>query len=154
MHSDFERRLWLFYRNVCVTIENLFIPVVTRENLTIPQARILLFIHEATAATVGEVSSAIRMNGGNCSTMCKKLEARGYLQRTRSREDERIVWLKLTEQGKATLERIYQTVYEAQKPLLEELSEKDSQQIMEELDQLEQFFGRMATGTKIMAKER
>ena len=45
------------------------------------------------------------MGQANTSTLCKKLERSGYLTRTRGEQDERIVTLALTGDGRQALDR-------------------------------------------------
>ena len=80
-------------------------PLVQPEELTILQSYCLILISQQDM-TVGALSEQLLTGQANTSTMCKKLEKAGYLKRVRKAEDERVVTLKLTEQGEQTLERI------------------------------------------------
>ena len=94
-HKTLWEKLYVIKTGVIKTID----PIVRREGLTIMQGFVLNAIAKCPCATVSGLAKAIDVNQGNTSTICKKLEQMGYLTRTRSKQDERIVTLALTEQG-------------------------------------------------------
>lgn len=55
--------------------------------------------------TISALSERAQMGQANTSTLCKKLERSGYLTRTRGEQDERIVTLALTGDGRQALDR-------------------------------------------------
>ena len=80
-------------------------PVVQAEGLTPLQASVLLQLTRQDAA-VGDISEATCMGQANASSLCKKLEQGGYLTRSRSCPDGRVVTLSLTPKGRETAGRI------------------------------------------------
>ncbi len=80
-------------------------PIVQAEGLTPLQASVLLQLARRDAA-VGDISEATCMGQANASSLCKKLEQGGFLTRSRSRSDGRVVTLSLTPVGRETAERI------------------------------------------------
>lgn len=61
---------------------------------------VLRFIYERGAVTVGDVQEYIYRSPSTASTMLAKLEEQGYLTRTRSEEDNRVVIVELTDAGR------------------------------------------------------
>ena len=84
-------------------------PVVQSQGLTPLQAMVLLLVAQGDL-TVGALSENTNMGQANASTLCKKLERGGYLIRTRSEKDERIVNLSLTDTGRQALERVEERI--------------------------------------------
>ena len=80
-------------------------PVVQAEGLTPLQACVLMQLSQRDA-TVGNISEAAFMGQANASSLCKKLEREGFLTRSRSCPDRRVVTLSLTPMGRETVERI------------------------------------------------
>jgi len=80
-------------------------PIVQAEGLTPLQASVLLQLAHRDAA-VGDISEATCMGQANASSLCKKLEQGGYLTRSRSCPDGRVVTLSLTPKGRETAGRI------------------------------------------------
>lgn len=84
-------------------IERVLSPITQRYGLTPMQTAALHFISANSEATVGNIFRSFELNQGNASSMCKKLEAEGYIIRRRSFEDERFVMLELTDRGREVM---------------------------------------------------
>lgn len=61
---------------------------------------VLRFLLESGAATVGEVQAYLYRSPSTTSTLVAQLEEAGYVTRTRSREDNRVVIVELTPAGR------------------------------------------------------
>jgi len=89
-------------------------PVLTEMNLTYPQYLVLLVLWEAAdeagpdgeaRVTVGHLGERLHLDSGTLSPLLKRLEANGFVRRERSRADERLVEVTLTESGLELEER-------------------------------------------------
>jgi DNA-binding MarR family transcriptional regulator len=80
-------------------------PLLQALNLTYPQYLAMMVLWEKDGLTVGEISSRLLTDPGSLTPLLKRLEGEGLLSRTRSREDERVVIVELTEQGRALKEK-------------------------------------------------
>jgi DNA-binding MarR family transcriptional regulator len=80
-------------------------PVLTELNLTYPQYLVLLVLWEEGTVTVSRLGERLHLDSGTLSPLLKRLEANGFLERRRSRTDERQVQIVLTEAGRALEER-------------------------------------------------
>jgi len=69
--------------------------------LTYPQYLAMLVLWERDDLTVGEISQHLLTDPGSLTPLLKRLESEGLLQRNRSREDERVVMVQLTDKGRA-----------------------------------------------------
>lgn len=76
-------------------------PLLQTLGLTYPQYLAMLVLWEQNALTVGEISQRLLTDPGSLTPLLKRLEAENLLKRTRSREDERVVIVELTEAGRA-----------------------------------------------------
>lgn len=76
-------------------------PLLQALGLTYPQYLAMLVLWERDGLTVGEISQHLLTDPGSLTPLLKRLEVEGLLSRTRSKEDERVVLLHLTEQGRA-----------------------------------------------------
>lgn len=61
---------------------------------------VLRFLQEAATATVGQVQEYLYCSASVASTLIAGLEERGYVTRTRSTEDNRVVIVALTDAGR------------------------------------------------------
>ena len=80
-------------------------PLLQELNLTYPQYLAMLVLWEKEGLTVGEVSARLLTDPGSLTPLLKRLEGEGLISRTRSKEDERVVQLHLTAQGRALHEK-------------------------------------------------
>jgi MarR family transcriptional regulator, organic hydroperoxide resistance regulator len=80
-------------------------PVLEALGLTYPQYITLIALWEEDGQTVKGLSERLFLEPSTMTPMLKRLEAMGYVTRTRGTEDERIVRIGLTEAGRAVREK-------------------------------------------------
>ena len=85
-------------------IERLIMPITQEYGLTPTQVAVLNLIRKTENATVSSLFRALDFNQGNMSSMCKKLEADGFIEKTKCPDDERKTFLSLTEKSTLALE--------------------------------------------------
>lgn len=66
---------------------------------------VLLVLWERDGISVTEIGERLMLDNGTLSPLLKKLEQAGYVTRRRSREDERMVIICLTDNGRALQEK-------------------------------------------------
>ena len=69
------------------------------------QLSVLLFLKEAGPATVGQVQEYLYQSPSTASNVVAQLEKAGYVTRTRSEADNRVVIVELTPAGREQAER-------------------------------------------------
>ena len=87
-------------------IDHLMFPLTQRFSITPMQATALYIIKKTPHATVSSIFKKLDLNQGNVSSMCKKLEADGFIVKNKCPSDERRHYLSLTEKGCDTLSGI------------------------------------------------
>ena len=87
------------------SVTNLYTPYLSKLGLTYTQYVVLLVLWEKDGVTVGEICERLMLDNGTLSPLLKKMEQAGYVRRERSREDERVVVITLTEAGRALREK-------------------------------------------------
>ena len=80
-------------------------PFLDPLGLTYPQYVTMMALWERDGVKVGELGARLHLDSATLTPLLKRLEARGYLQRRRSEEDERAVIVTLTAEGVALRER-------------------------------------------------
>lgn len=91
-------------------------PLLEPMGLTHPQYLVMLALWGESPLSVKEIGSLLQLDSPTLSPLLKRLEATGYLTRTRSRDDERLVLVDLTPAGRALrrqAERIPPTIVSA-----------------------------------------
>ncbi len=80
-------------------------PLLAPLGLTYPQYIVLLILWEDAPCTVSHIGERSLLNSNTLTPLLKRLEQLGYVTRTRSAEDERVVEIRLTEAGAALEQR-------------------------------------------------
>lgn len=118
-------------------------PLLDQLGLTYPQYLAMLALWEHQELTIGELCQLLGLDSGTVSPLAKRLEAAGWVQRTRNKNDERCVSVTLTPQGMELKNKAvgipqnigaclltqpdeYQTLYSTLKNLLERLRPSES----------------------------
>ena len=86
-------------------VTGLYTPYLKPLGLTYTQYIVFLVLWERDGITVTEIGERLMLDNGTLSPLLKKMEQAGYIKRKRSREDERVVEITLTEEGKALQEK-------------------------------------------------
>lgn len=75
-------------------------PYLDELGLTYPQYLVMLVLWESDNITVGHLGDRLTLNSGTLSPLLKRLEKAALVSRVRDRDDERIVKIVLTEEGR------------------------------------------------------
>ena len=80
-------------------IVNVYNPLLKQIGLTYTQYLVLLALWEYGKTTVGELCRALYLDCGTLTPLLKKMEENGWVVRTRSKGDERVVNVSVTDAG-------------------------------------------------------
>lgn len=86
------------------TVTGLYTPYLKPLGLTYTQYIVMLVLWEKDGVSVSEIGEKLMLDNGTLSPLLKKLENAGYIERRRCREDDRVVEISLTKEGKALKE--------------------------------------------------
>ena len=78
----------------------LYTPWLKPLELTYTQYIVFLVLWEHDNVTVGEICSRLMLDNGTLSPLLKKMEKDGFVTRKRSKSDDRVVVISLTEAGR------------------------------------------------------
>jgi DNA-binding MarR family transcriptional regulator len=82
-------------------VTRLYQPLLEPFGLTYPQYVVLMILWEDAPCSVSHIGERALLNSNTLTPLLKRLEQLGYASRTRSRTDERMVEVSLTEAGRA-----------------------------------------------------
>ncbi len=82
-------------------VTGLYTPWLKPLGLTYTQYIVFLVLWEKDGIPVGEIGEKLMLDNGTLSPLLKKMEQAGYIERHRSREDDRVVEITLTDEGRA-----------------------------------------------------
>ena len=80
-------------------------PYLKEMDLTYTQYLVMMVLWEKRTVSSRELAECLHLDYGTLTPVLKRLEHAGYLQRTRAPEDERLLTLTLTEQGRNLRDR-------------------------------------------------
>lgn len=76
-------------------------PMLDAMGITYPQYLVLMVLWEAEQAiTVGELGERLLLDSGTLTPLLKRMADNGLVERKRGQEDERQVWIALTDHGR------------------------------------------------------
>ena len=82
-------------------VVSLYTPYLKPLGITYTQYIMFLVLWEQDGITVGDLCKRLMLDTGTVTPMLKNTEKQGLIKRARSEEDERVVVITLTEEGKA-----------------------------------------------------
>ena len=86
-------------------VTGMYTPWLTPLGLTYTQYIVFLVLWEKDGVSVTEIGEKLMLDNGTLSPLLKKMEQAGYVERRRSRDDDRVVVITLTEAGRALQEK-------------------------------------------------
>ncbi|MBQ3742883.1 MAG: MarR family transcriptional regulator [Bacteroidales bacterium] len=81
-------------------------PMLAEQGLTYPQYLVLMVLWEKDAQPVNDIAKRLRLETNTVTPLLKRMEAEGFLTRTRGREDARQIIVKLTKKGRDLQEKL------------------------------------------------
>ena len=76
-------------------------PLLDELDLTYTQYVVMMYMWEKRSGNVKEIGNALLLDSGTLTPLLKKLEAKGFITRVRSKVDERNLEIEITEEGMA-----------------------------------------------------
>jgi DNA-binding MarR family transcriptional regulator len=80
-------------------------PMLDELNITYTQYIVMMVLWEEGSSSVNSLGEKLFLDSGTLSPLLKSLEAKGYVDRTRSKEDERSVTVTVTPEGMGLRDR-------------------------------------------------
>ena len=91
--------------SVANSVTRAYRPLLESLDLTYSQYLVMMLLWEKDGASVKDLGSRLHLDSGTLTPLLKRLEAKGFVARGRSEEDERVRVLNLTDQGRALKEQ-------------------------------------------------
>lgn len=86
-------------------ITGLYKPYLDEISLTYPQYLVMLVLWENGEMNISKIGEYLHLDNGTLTPLLKRMEKNGLLSRNRSMDDERVVLINLTEDGKMLKEQ-------------------------------------------------
>ncbi len=117
MNDDYNREMKLTNHlsfplySAARNVTNLYTPWLKPLGLTYTQYIVFLVLWEKDGVSVSEIGEKLMLDNGTLSPLLKKMEKAGYIERRRCREDDRVVEITLTEEGRGLQEKVKDIPY-------------------------------------------
>lgn len=135
---EFNNTIFSMIREISHKIDLLLQDTANSLDLTPLQLKIIIALYSANEdVSIGNLGKAIGVTGGNISNICKKLEKKGFVDRIRSGEDERVVNVRLTETGIAASKELGEYFYKIREEFPDDAVDVNLETIVEELRELD-----------------
>lgn len=135
---EFNNSIFSMIREISHKIDLLLQDTAQDLGVTTLQLKMLITLSANDGpVSIGNLGKTIGVTGGNISNICKKLEKQGFVDRTRSEEDERVVNVQLTEKGQDAAKRIGDYFEKIRSELPEESIKINLESIIDELQGLD-----------------
>jgi len=106
----FKRELFAVMCDVQKILHETMAPICQQHGLTLQQMHVLVELAREPGLTAGRLSDQAGILRTNFASVCRRLEARGLIERRRSETDRRSLRLRVTDEGRALLASIDEEV--------------------------------------------
>src|SRR3712207_2653871 len=104
-HLDLDQFLCFAIHSTAQAVGRANKPMLDQIGLTYPQYLVMVVLWAEDNQTVGQIGDKLFLESNTLTPLLKRLQAAGYIARSRCPEDERQVRIRLTEAGRALQER-------------------------------------------------
>jgi DNA-binding MarR family transcriptional regulator len=88
-----------------LAIQRTYKPLLDELGITYPQFLLLNVLWERDHLTVGDIGERLAIESSTLTPLLKRMQAAGFVERTRNPDDERQVFIQLTAHGKSLEDR-------------------------------------------------
>lgn len=137
---EFNNSIFSMVREISHKIDILLQDTATEIGITTLQLKMLITLYSyGKEVSIGNLGKAIGVTGGNISNICKKLEKQGFVDRIRSVDDERVVNVTLTKNGREAAEKVGSYFDGIRSNIPTEATNVNLQTIVDELTSLDEL---------------
>ena len=101
---ELDEQLCIALYNASRAVNGCYRPLLDEIGITYSQYAVMLVLWERESTTMRELCAALHLDSGTLSPVLKRLEAMGFVTRTRHAADERILDVAITPAGEALRE--------------------------------------------------
>lgn len=105
--ADVALTMWVKLARAAATFGKLTQEHIHTSGLTVPQFGALECLGHLGPLTIGQLCRKQLVSGGNMTVVVDNLEKDGLVERTRTKEDRRVVHVHLTPKGKRLFDQIF-----------------------------------------------
>lgn len=136
----FNRKLRSYLRKINLNNARLMNQYMLPLGVTPTQIMLVFTLDHHGKMNVSELSERMEMPKSNISAICGRLEENGLVIRQRDRDDQRIVYVMMTDKCKALTKKAREIVGREQNRLAGKLTEAQREKVLEGMSLLESMY--------------
>ncbi|WP_036689266.1 MarR family winged helix-turn-helix transcriptional regulator [Paucisalibacillus globulus] len=106
---------------------------ISNHGMRMSDFEILEALYHKDRLTVREVSEAVLINTGSITYVIDKLEKKGLIERSNCKDDRRVVYIQITDEGKKLMDNIFPAHQRVIEELFEGISEEEKDTVIKVL---------------------
>lgn len=111
-------------------------------NLTAPQGMLIGTLAHHGQMKISDLSEILGLSNSTVSGILDRLENQGFIERTRSKEDRRVVYVKVTDEFKKKSQKQFEDINKMVEQMMEKASPEEMETIFRGMDTLEKVVKR------------
>lgn len=115
------------------TLEEIIKKDISSHGMKSSDFMVLEALYHKGSQTVREISNAVLINTGSITYVIDKLEKKGYVKRRHCKDDRRVVYIDITEDGTKLMDEIFPKHQQVIEELFADVSEEDKQTVIDVL---------------------
>lgn len=124
-----------FYTAVIGLLDN----HILNSNYTLVEARIMYELYHGKNQTASDLIHSLSIDKGYLSRVLRQFEKRKFINRQRSAEDTRVIFLNLTAEGKKEFQQLDKASNDQVKSILKEIPEKDLAVLLDSMAEIKRI---------------
>lgn len=136
---EFFEHLHTLMRSVKTAFSDRLAPIYKSLDLAPSQIGVLRILRKCGGISIGDISAKLGMPDSNISAICRRLEKRGLLERTRDEDDQRVVNVTLTQEALLLLKQLEEEVERIYMAYIDRISPGDKEDIIAAFEKLERI---------------
>lgn len=124
-----------FYTAVIGLLDN----HILNSNYTLVEARIMYELYHGKNQTASDLIHSLSIDKGYLSRVLRQFEKRKFINRQRSAEDTRVIFLNLTAEGKKEFQQLDKASNDQVKSILKEIPEKDLPVLLDSMAEIKRI---------------
>ena len=124
-----------FYTAVIGLLDN----HILNSDYTLVEARIMYELYHGKNQTASDLIHSLSIDKGYLSRVLRQFEKRKFINRQRSAEDTRVIFLNLTAEGKKEFQQLDKASNDQVKSILKEIPEKDLAVLLDSMTEIKRI---------------
>lgn len=139
--KELDKPLLHLFVHIGKLIEDKFRSALSEEGLHVGQAKIFSTLLSHEKLTQREIAVGLHIKPSTVTSMVKKMEMSGFINRRRDKNDDRVINVTLTEQGEEAARFTEKTIAQIEAEIRAEFSREEVETLRKPLEKIHNILG-------------